>query len=67
MANQHNKIAHQHYRMTQTPVPKIITATAVPAVANMLITIVYNTVDTFFVSIPFIVQFYKNNIKNQKQ
>ena len=40
----------QFIRMTQTPVPKLITKLAVPTVISMLVTAVYNTADTFFVA-----------------
>ena len=40
-----------HYkRMMETPMPKLITSLAVPTVISMLVTNVYNMVDTFFVS-----------------
>ncbi|MBQ4087350.1 MAG: MATE family efflux transporter [Clostridia bacterium] len=40
-----------HYkRMMETPIPKLITSLAVPTVISMLVTNVYNMVDTFFVS-----------------
>ena len=40
----------QHRRMTETPLPKLIGSLALPTVANQLITIIYNTADTWFVS-----------------
>lgn len=40
-----------HYRkMTETPLPKLITTMAVPTIITMLITAVYNMADTFFVA-----------------
>ena len=36
--------------MTETPVPKLILRLAVPTTISMLITTIYNTADTFFVS-----------------
>lgn len=36
--------------MTQTPVAKLICTLAVPTIISMLVTAVYNTADTFFVS-----------------
>ena len=40
-----------HYRkMTQTPVPRLVTGLAVPTIISMLISSVYNMADTFFVS-----------------
>lgn len=35
--------------MTTTPVPKLITQLAVPTIISMLVTGIYNTVDTYFV------------------
>jgi Na+-driven multidrug efflux pump len=40
----------QHQRMTQTPIPKIVSSLAVPAMIGTLITVIYNTADTYFVS-----------------
>jgi len=40
----------QYERMTQTPIPKLITKLSIPTVASMLVTALYNTADTFFVS-----------------
>lgn len=40
----------QHRRMTQTPMPRLIASMSIPTVASQLITIVYNTADTYFVS-----------------
>ncbi len=42
--------AEQHARMTETPIPKLVTSLAVPTVLAQLITVVYNTADTYFVS-----------------
>ena len=40
-----------HYqKMTQTPVPKLVTKLAIPTIVSMLISALYNTADTFFVS-----------------
>ena len=36
--------------MTETPIPKLVTSLAVPTVISMLVSNVYNMVDTFFVS-----------------
>ena len=36
--------------MTETPMPKLVTSMAVPAMASTLITTIYNMADTFFVS-----------------
>lgn len=40
----------QYQRMMQTPVPKLVTSLALPAMAGILITVIYNTADTYFVS-----------------
>ena len=40
----------QYIKMTQTPIPKLITTLAIPTIISMLITSVYNTADTYFVS-----------------
>ncbi|MBE6895209.1 MAG: MATE family efflux transporter [Ruminococcaceae bacterium] len=40
----------QHIKMTQTPIPKLVTAMAIPTVTSMLVTVVYNTADTYFVA-----------------
>lgn len=37
-------------RMTETPIPKLIISLAVPTTVSQLITTIYNTADTFFVS-----------------
>ena len=40
----------QHRRMLQTPIPRLVVRMSLPTVASQLITVVYNTVDTYFVS-----------------
>lgn len=40
----------QHRRMIETPMPKLVTSMALPTVASQLVTVLYNTADTFFVS-----------------
>ena len=40
----------QYQRMTQTPIPRLITGLAIPTIISMLITSIYNMADTFFVS-----------------
>ena len=40
----------QHERMLHMPIPKLISSLAIPAVASQLISIIYNTADTYFVS-----------------
>ena len=39
----------KHKRMTTTPIPKLVCSLAVPTIASMLITSVYNMADTYFV------------------
>lgn len=40
-----------HYeKMTQTPVPKLVTMLAVPTIISMMVSAIYNMADTFFVS-----------------
>lgn len=40
-----------HYKkMTETPVPKLVSKLAVPTIISMLISSLYNTADTFFVA-----------------
>lgn len=36
--------------MMQTPVPRLVTSLAAPAMAGILVTVIYNTADTYFVS-----------------
>lgn len=40
----------QHKRMTESSIPKLITKLSIPTVISMLITVIYNTADTYFVS-----------------
>lgn len=40
----------QHKRMLETPIPKLIITMAIPTVTATLITVIYNTADTYFVS-----------------
>lgn len=40
----------QYIKMTQTPIPKLITSLAIPTIISMLVTSIYNMADTFFVS-----------------
>lgn len=40
----------QHMKMTTTPVPRLVISLAVPTILSMLVTALYNTADTFFVS-----------------
>lgn len=41
---------HQFEKMTATPVNRLICSLALPSVISMLITMIYNTADTYFVS-----------------
>ncbi|MEN6312718.1 MAG: MATE family efflux transporter [Clostridiaceae bacterium] len=45
-----DKSEKQFQRMTSAPIPVLITSLAVPTVISMLVTAVYNTADTYFVS-----------------
>ena len=40
----------QHRNMLETPIPKLVSKMALPMVILQLMSVVYNTVDTFFVS-----------------
>lgn len=40
----------QFERMTTAPIPALIVSLAIPTIASMLVTALYNTADTFFVS-----------------
>ena len=40
----------QRDRMLHTPIPRLITSLALPTVASQLISVFYNTADTYFVS-----------------
>ena len=40
----------QYKRMMETPIPKLVTSLAVPTTIGMLVTVIYNTADTYFVS-----------------
>ena len=40
----------QRTRMLETPIPKLICTMSVPTIISMLVTAVYNTADTYFVS-----------------
>ena len=51
MQNQHEDQTRQQYiRMTQTPIGKMIGTLAIPTIISMLVTNIYNTADTYFVS-----------------
>jgi len=40
----------QYQRMVNTPIPRLVTSLAIPTVIGALITVIYNTADTYFVS-----------------
>lgn len=40
----------QYLRMMETPIPKLVMSMGIPTVISMLITVIYNTADTYFVS-----------------
>ena len=48
--NQSANADAQYEKMVNTPVWKLVTVLAIPTVISMLITAIYNTADTFFVS-----------------
>ena len=52
MANnkKHINAEQQHERMMNTPIPKLVLSLALPTTASQLITVIYNTADTYFVS-----------------
>ena len=40
----------QHRRMLETPIPRLVGAMAIPTLFSQLVTVAYNTADTYFVS-----------------
>lgn len=42
--------AKQYIKMTETSIPKLVTSLAIPTTISSLITVIYNTADTYFVS-----------------
>lgn len=44
-----DRSAAQYDKMTKTPIPKLIVKLGIPTTVSMLVTHVYNMVDTFFV------------------
>lgn len=50
MNNQQKAADEQFRKMTETPVGKLIRSLAVPTVISMMISMIYNAVDTYFVS-----------------
>lgn len=47
---QNTNSEQQYKKMVETPVPKLVTSLAIPTTIGMLITVIYNTADTYFVS-----------------
>ena len=45
-----NQSDAQYKRMMETPIPRLITSLSIPTVISSLITVIYNTADTYFVS-----------------
>ena len=45
-----NRNEKQYIKMTQTPIPALVSKLAVPTTISMLITSIYSLADTFFVS-----------------
>lgn len=50
MKKQKLSAAEQHHRMINTPIPRLITAMAIPTVACQLVSVIYNMADTYFVA-----------------
>lgn len=50
LKNQNKSADEQFRKMTETPVGKLIRSLAVPTVISMMISMIYNAVDTYFVS-----------------
>jgi len=49
--NKQNEAADLQYKkMTQTPIGKLVSSLAVPTVISMMVTMIYNATDTYFVS-----------------
>ena len=42
--------AEQYEKMIGTPIPQLVSSLAIPTTISMLVTIIYNTADTYFVS-----------------
>lgn len=42
--------AEQYEKMTQSPIPQVVTSLAIPSTIAATITVIYNTADTYFVS-----------------
>jgi len=50
MQTQNEDSAARHRKMLETPMPRLIVSMAVPTTASQLVSVVYNTADTYFVS-----------------
>ena len=48
--NDEARLNAHHKKMTETPIPKLVTRLAIPSILSMLITSIYNMADTYFVS-----------------
>jgi len=46
----HSQNQNEYIKMTQSPISKLIVSLSIPTIISMLITSIYNMVDTFFVS-----------------
>lgn len=40
----------RYKQMIETPIPRLVTQMAIPTVISMLVTVIYSTADTYFVS-----------------
>ena len=49
MTEDEKRLAH-YRKMTETPVPSLVTRLAIPTIISMLVSSIYNMADTFFVS-----------------
>ena len=45
-----NQSDAQYKKMMETPIPRLITTLSIPTIISSLITVIYNTADTYFVS-----------------
>lgn len=48
--NEEARLDAHHKKMTETPIPRLVTRLAIPSIFSMLITSIYNMADTYFVS-----------------
>lgn len=49
-SNDQARLEAHHKKMTETPIPNLVTRLAIPSILSMLITSIYNMADTYFVS-----------------